>query len=127
MAPTIAPTPEQAELLAALPQDQPVVMLNLLRFKPDGGEEDYATYVREVRPHLESVGARALYAGKGRAFVIGEEARPWWDAMLVVEYPTPAAFVAMVTSDAYAEVHEHRERALERAELIATNEWQPDV
>lgn len=127
MAQLITPTPEQAELLAALPQDQPVVMINLLQFKADGGREHYEDYMREVQVHLEDVGARALYAGNARAFVLGEDARPWWDTILVVEYPTPAAFVTMVTSEAYADVHVHRANALERAELIATNEWQPEL
>jgi len=120
----IAPTPEQAELLAGLPQDRPVVMVNLLRLRPDGGERHYETYAREVQAHLDAVGARALYAGKAAAFVIGEGPRPWWDAIVVVEYPTPAAFVAMVTSEAYADVHVHRAKALEQAELIATNGWE---
>ncbi|HVP02579.1 MAG TPA: DUF1330 domain-containing protein [Solirubrobacteraceae bacterium] len=122
MANPIAPTTQQAELLATLPQDQPVIMINLLKFKPDGLEH-YETYAREVQVHLDDVGARALYAGSAKAFVIGEGPRPWWDAILVVQYPTPAAFVSMVTSEAYADVHVHRANALERAELIATNEW----
>lgn len=123
MAQLIAPTPEQAELLARLPQDRPVVMINLLQFKPDGGAQHYETYAREVQVHLEDVGARVLYSGNAQAFVLGEGAKPWWDAVLVVEYPTPAAFVTMVTSEAYADVHVHRANALEHAELIATNEW----
>lgn len=123
----IVPTPEQAELLAGLPQDRPVVMVNLLAFRPDGGEEHYVTYAREVQAHLDAVGARALYAGKAAAFVVGEGPRPWWDAILVVEYPTPAAFVTMVTSEAYADVHVHRANALEHAELIATSSWEVDL
>jgi len=123
----IAPTRQQAELLAGLSQDGPVVMVNLLRFRPDGGERHYETYAREVQAHLEAVGARALYAGKATAFVIGEGPRPWWDAIVVVEYPTPAAFVTMVTSDAYADVHVHRANALEHAELIATSGWDVEL
>jgi uncharacterized protein (DUF1330 family) len=123
MADTIVPTREQSALLASLPPDQPVVMINLLRFKAPDGESHYARYAREVDPHLDAVGARALYAGSARAFVIGDEPRPWWDAILAVEYPSPAAFTTMVTSEAYGEVHVHRAAALERAELIATNAW----
>ena len=127
MSQPIVPTPAQAELLAQLPQDEPVVMINLLQFKPDGGEQHYETYAREVQVHLNSVGAQALYAGKAQAFVLGDGPTPWWDAILVVEYPTPAAFVTMVTSEAYADVHVHRANALEHAELIATNEWQVEL
>lgn len=118
----IAPTPQQAELLAGLPPDRPVVMVNLLAFKPDG-ERHYETYAREVQAHLDAVGAKALYAGKAAAFVVGDGPQPWWDAIVVVEYPTPAAFVTMVTDEGYADVHVHRANALEHAELVATNGW----
>lgn len=123
MAHQIVPTSEQSALLAGLPADEPVVMINLLRFKQPDGASHYARYAREVAPHLGAVGARGRYAGAARAFVIGEGARPWWDAILVVDYPTPQAFLTMVTSEGYAEVHVHREAALERAELIATSGW----
>ena len=127
MAQQIVPTSEQSALLAGLPADEPVV-INLLKFKePDGASHD-VRYGREVVPHLEAVGARALYAGSARAFVIGEGSRPWWDAILVVEYPTPKAFMSMVTSEGYADVHVHREAALERgAELIAASTWDMGV
>ncbi len=123
MANPITPTPEQGELLTRLPAEEPVVMINLLRFKPPDGVAHYERYAREAGPHLQQVGARPLYAGDARGFVIGEGAKPWWDAILVVEYPSPAAFVTMVGNKDYQEVHKHREAALERAELIATNMW----
>ena len=42
---------------------------------------------------------------------------------MVVEYPTPAAFLDMVTSDEYALVAGFRDDALERGDLIATGNW----
>lgn len=123
MSEPIVPTAEQQALLAGLPADQPVVMINLLGFRQPDGATHYGRYAREVQPHLESVGARAIYAGTTRGFLIGEGARPWWDAILVVEYPTPSAFVQMTGTAEYAAVHEHRARALQRAELIATTSW----
>ena len=123
MSDPIVPSSDPSVLLAGLPAEQPVVMINLLRFKRPDGVTHYERYAREVGPHLEAVGARARYAGTAQANVIGEGARPWWDAILVVEYPTPAAFATMVAAEGYAEVHEHREAALERAELIATSPW----
>lgn len=119
----IQPTPEQAAALATLPSDQPVIMINLLQFAEDGGEERYAQYGREVAPHLERVGARVIYGGSAPKHVIGEDVTPWWDAILIVEYPTPMAFVQMVTTQEYAQVHEHRDAALVRGDLIATSAW----
>jgi uncharacterized protein (DUF1330 family) len=127
MAEPIVPTTEQSALLAQLPAEEPVVMINLLQFKKPDGAAHYERYAREVRPHLDAVGAKGLYAGSGKAYVIGDGPRPWWDAILVVEYPTPTAFVSMVTAEDYAEVHAHRAAALERAELIATTSWPLEV
>jgi uncharacterized protein (DUF1330 family) len=118
------PTAEQAEQLAQLADGEPVVMINLLRFKRPGGAERYERYAREVQPHLERVGGTPIYAGAAEAMVIGEGLRAWWDAIVVVRYPTRRAFVDMVSDEGYAEAHEHRAAALERAELIATTAWQ---
>ena len=123
MAEQVIPTSDPRELLAGLPADEPVVMINLLQFKQPDGVEHYKLYARGVVVHLEGVGGRVLYSGSARAFVIGDGERPWWDAILVVEYPSPAAFLKMVADPDYLEVHKHREAALDRAELIATSRW----
>ncbi|CDO85819.1 hypothetical protein AWC29_10590 [Mycobacterium triplex] len=119
----LEPTPEQFAALAARPADAPVVMVNLLKFKPEGGLERYAQYGREVAPHLERAGATVRYLGGAPSVVIGEGEKPWWDAILIVEYPTPQAFIDMVTNQEYLKVHEHRAGALERGDLIATSTW----
>jgi len=116
-------TPEQFASLTAWPADAPVLMVNLLKFKPSGGLESYQRYGREVAPHLERVGATVRYAGSAPGVIIGDGERPWWDAILIVEYPTPQAFIDMVTTAEYAKVHEHRAAALERGDLIATSTW----
>jgi uncharacterized protein (DUF1330 family) len=122
-APQQQTTPEQARALAARPADAPVVMINLLKFKTQGGLASYLQYGREVAPHLQRVGATVRYAGTAPAFVIGDGEQPWWDAILVVEYPTPQAFIDMVTTPEYVKVHEHRAAGLERGDLIATSAW----
>jgi hypothetical protein len=99
------PTSEQIAALAARPGDQPVVMVNLLKFRADGGRQSCLRYVQEAAAHL----------------AIGEEEKPWWDAILVVEYPTPAAFLDMVSNEEFGTVHEYRENALDRGDLIATS------
>ena len=119
----LGPTAEQLVALTARPADAPVLMVNLLKFKPEGGLERYQQYGREVAPHLERVGATVRYAGTAPAFVIGDGERPWWDTILIVEYPTPQAFIDMVTNPEYGQVHEHRVAALDRGDLIATSAW----
>jgi uncharacterized protein (DUF1330 family) len=120
---TVDTRPTQLAALKALPADAPVVMINLLKFNEGGGRERYLQYGREVAPHLARVGAEVRYSGTAPVNVIGDGERPWWDAILVVEYPTPSAFVDMVKDPGYQRVHEHRAAALEQGDLIATSTW----
>jgi uncharacterized protein (DUF1330 family) len=123
MSSSLEPTPEQIAALAARPADTPVVMINLLHFRPNGGLESYVRYTQEVAPHLQRVGGTVRYAGAAPSVVIGEGEKPWWDAIIVVEYPSPAAFLDMVTNKDYLKVHEHRAAGLDRGDLIATSTW----
>lgn len=104
--------------LAARPADAPVVMVNLLQFRADGGRERNLRYAQDVVPHIQRVGATVSYAGAPPQQVIGEGERPWWDAILIVEYPSPAAFLDMVTDAEYLKVREHRAAALDRGDFI---------
>jgi uncharacterized protein (DUF1330 family) len=123
MSSSLEPTPEQLAALAERPADEPVVMINLLQFRADGGRESYLRYAQEVAPHLQRVGGTVRYAGTSPTVVIGEGEKPWWDAIIVVEYPSPAAFLDMVTNEEYLKVHEHRAAGLDRGDLIATSIW----
>jgi uncharacterized protein (DUF1330 family) len=102
------PTSEQIAALVARPADQPVVMVNLLKFRADGGRESYLRYVQEAAAHLARVGGAVLCAGHSPGVVIGDKEKPWWDAILVVEYPTPAAFLDMVSNEEFGTVHAYR-------------------
>ncbi|AGB21709.1 hypothetical protein Mycsm_01292 [Mycobacterium sp. JS623] len=123
MSASLEPTPEQIAALVARPADEPVVMINLLQFKDDGGRQSYIRYIQEVTPHLQRVGGTVRYAGDAPTVVIGDGEKPWWDAIIVVEYPSPAAFLDMVTNEEYLKVHQHRAAGLDRGDLIATSIW----
>jgi uncharacterized protein (DUF1330 family) len=123
MSASLEPTPDQIAALAARPADEPVVMINLLQFRADGGRQSYIRYIQEVTPHLLRVGGTVRYAGESPKIVIGDGQKPWWDAIIVVEYPSPAAFLEMVTDEDYLKVHEHRAAGLDRGDLVATSIW----
>ena len=116
----VLPTPEQMQDFLALP-DGPVLMVNLLKFKPDGGSEEYAKYMNGVRPVLQNFGARVLISGEAATCLIGNGD---WDMIAVVEYPSPAALFQMVNSDEYQAVHNHREAGLEGQVLYAVLQHQ---
>ena len=115
--------PVNLKAFDGLPADAPVVMVNLLKFNQETGRERYAEYTHAVTPHLKRVGGVVRYAGTGPVNVIGDGERPWWDAILIVEYPSPQAFVDMVRDPGYQTIHEHRAAALEQGDLIATSQW----
>jgi uncharacterized protein (DUF1330 family) len=113
----ITPNLDQFQALAAAPDTGPVVMLNLLKFK-QGGAESYARYGDAATGMIEQRGGRLLWSGRAEQVLIGDPAADW-DVVLLVEYPSRAAFIEMVSSPAYLEAHADREAGLERTVVVA--------
>ncbi len=103
-----------AAFAARTGEGSPVVMLNLLRFVPDGGRERYGEYGAAVAPLLEQAGARVSFAGDPATVLLGERS---WDLVLLVEYPSRQAFLEMIGSAEYQAIAHLRTEALERGEL----------
>jgi uncharacterized protein (DUF1330 family) len=100
----------------------PVVMLNLLRFTDDG-RDDYAQYAAALNEtFLPRYGAEVLYAGDGSTALVAEAGQDW-DAVLLVRYPSRAAFSEMVADPEYHAVTALRTSALQEAVLQATTPW----
>ena len=95
-------------------ESSPIVMLNLLRFKPDGGQERYGEYGAAVAPLLERAGGRIVFAGDPATALLGDDS---WDLVVLVEYPTRQAFLDMISSPEYEEIGHLRTEALTRGEL----------
>jgi len=111
------PTKPQIEALLADPAETPVVMLNLLRFKP-GGEAAYRRYAVAMRKLVEARGGRFLWSGRVTAQVIGSGAGGFEVAGLV-EYPSRKIFVEIATSREVAEIGAQRAEGLEGQWLLA--------
>jgi uncharacterized protein (DUF1330 family) len=124
---TITPNAAAFQHLAASTHEGPVVMLNLLKFKPraDGGDisgrESYDRYGRDVKPMVEALGGRIIWHGRTDQTLIGDESAEW-DAVALVEYPSRKAFLEMAMSKQMGEIHHNREAGLERTVLIACRE-----
>lgn len=117
---TETPEPERlnqegfAAFAAPAGEDAPVTMLNLLRFKPEGGRERYVEYGAAVTPLLEKVGARVVFLGESALPLLGDGR---WDSVLLVEYPTRQVFLDMIASPEYQAIGHLRTEALEHGEL----------
>lgn len=128
----INPDREQFEAFKALPRDQPINMLNLVRVKdnavyPDGtetsGREAYHRYGKFSAPVLERVGGSILWRGTFETVLIGPTDEHW-DFCFIARYPTAGAFLAMVTDPEYQEAVVHRTAAVEDSRLIRMGEIQ---
>ena len=122
----IYPTSEQMQTLLAGPADQPVVMINLLRFRPradapDGGlsgEEAYRRYAGPMQTFVESRGGRFLWIGRVDSQVIGTGGEGF-HLIGLVEYPSRQAFLEIATDPHVQQIGVHRAAGLESQWLIA--------
>jgi uncharacterized protein (DUF1330 family) len=115
---SLQPEPLNREGFAAFTEraeeDTPVVMLNLLAFKPDGGRERYEEYGEAVAPLLEKIGGRMVFIGTSAQALLGDDS---WDLVVLVEYPTRKSFLDMIGSIEYQAVGHLRTEALTKGEL----------
>ena len=118
---SVDPTGQDLKRFIAEDPGGAVVMLNLLRFKP-GGRASYESYAREVGPFLERVGAEVLYVGDCDTTLVAPDSHEW-DVILIVRYPSRAAFTQMVADPDYQGITGLRTEALEAAVLEATVPW----
>ena len=115
----IRPNKEQFIELMNAPDEGPVVMLNLLKFKPRDGAKEYGKYGESVSKMVEARGGKVIWTGRPEHVLIGDSQHDDWDLVALVSYPSRSAFIDMVTSPKYEEAHEHRERGLDRTVLLA--------
>ena len=112
----------------SLPDNGPVVMLNLVRFREksldgDGtGWDAYLRYSRMTMPLIKGVGGTVLWAGDAEGFSVGDIPERKWDYVVLVRYPSRAAFLDMMTSPDYAAANVERENGCADHAIIAVGE-----
>ena len=123
----IRPNKAQFIELMEAPDEGPVVMLNLLKFKKQAegsegsGASEYGKYSDAAVQMVEARGGKVLWMGRADQILIGDPTEDW-DSVALVQYPSRKDFVEMVSSPDYEKAHEHRESGLERTVLIACTE-----
>ncbi len=113
------PNSDAFQSFAQSPAETPVVMLNLLKFKP-GGEASYDAYLTAVEPLLAKVGGDVVYHGNGAENLIGRD-DDGWDRVLLIRYPNRKALMEMANSAAYKAIFHLREAAVTASVLLATD------
>lgn len=119
-------------ILERIPGETPIVMLNLLKFVesanyPDGKHREacsgsaayYERYLAHAKNKIHEIGGTVLYNGTVCAEIIGEDFE-YWDALVLVEYPSIGHLMNMIATPEYQDLLVHRAAGLEDSRLVAT-------
>jgi len=128
----LQPTGDQLRAFRDRATGDPIYMLNLLKFKDkaeyaDGretdltGEQAYRLYGEGFRKVMEPKGARVIYSGEIKGWLIGE-GEGAWDAVAIISYPSTQVMLDMMRDPEYQKAHTHREAGLEGQLLIECGE-----
>ena len=131
----VDPERQQFETFKGLNRDNPIEMLNLVRFRETAaypedhplfeaglsGAEAYANYGRDTAPIITRLGAQIIWRGQFETVLIGPSDETW-DEVFVARYPTAHAFLEMVTDPVYQQAVVHRQAAVKTSRLIRCGE-----
>jgi uncharacterized protein (DUF1330 family) len=114
--------------LQALPDEAPVTMLNLMRFRErslDGNGSGWDAYLRYSALTIKLIkaqGGTIVWTGEAEAVALGVPDSHRWDYVALVRYPSRAAFIAMMTSPEYAVANVERENGCADHLIVAVRE-----
>jgi uncharacterized protein (DUF1330 family) len=127
----IDPSRANFDVFKGLPRDEPIHMLNLLRYRdqaiyPDGhehagkgwsGRRAYEEYGATSGPIFQRVGGTLMWRGAFQTMVTGPDDEQWDDGF-VAHYPDAAAFLEMIKDPAYQRAVINRTAALADSRLV---------
>ena len=125
----VEPSPQQLEAFSKGDMNQPLAMLNLLRFKDvatyepgskepkRSGLEAYMQYGAVAQAKVKEVGGGMIFMSPAQQTFIGP-ADAKWDVVALVYYPSRAAFLRMIAMPDYEAATYHRRAGLAATQLI---------
>ena len=119
--------PFELEALKNHPDEGPVYMVNLVKFREksldgDGsGRAAYGRYAAVVGPMVEARGGVVVWVGSVDHLALHEGGDADWDVTQLVYYPSRDAFIDMVTNAEYLEANKHRTNGTEKHVILATS------
>ena len=90
--------------------DDEIFVFNLLRFKPDGGREEYQKYGQVVMPMIRELGGHPALVLEAQLPLVSEET---WEDLYLVRYPSLQSVRDMTASKAWQQANEDRQRGLD--------------
>ena len=114
---------EQWTALAKEPDEGPIFMVNLFKFREhaqyaDGREtsltgiEAYQLYGAATAEHIAAIGGHVLHSSIVGGMVVGE-VEDLWDMAAIAMYPNRKAMLQMITDADYQKSAEHRTAGLQ--------------
>ena len=127
----VTPSQKAIDAMTALPMDDPIHMLNLIRLKDNAnyeegsefaaknwtGAEAFAKYRSHIGPIVERLGGGSIYGGQSQLTLIGPEHEDW-DTDFIIYYPNTATMIAMNQDPEYKKHAFHRTAAVADSRLI---------
>lgn len=122
------------EQMRAADPDEPVVMLNLLKYRDtaesghgvDGltGREAYSAYGKAFAKLESRFGGEVMWMGRAGESVIGDEE---WDIIILVRYPRRQQFIEMFSDPDYKAIAPMRAAALADSRLVESTQLVPKL
>jgi uncharacterized protein (DUF1330 family) len=114
----VMPNEKQMEEFLEEGHDEPIFMVNLLKFKDKAeyhdkresnlsGKEAYAIYSKEVVGHLEKVGGKPIFGSEVTRLMLGE-VEDLWDQVAIAMYPNRKSMLKMISDPDYIKSAQHR-------------------
>ena len=127
----IDPSRANFDAFKALPRDEPIHMLNLLRYRdraayPEGhesagkgwsGRRAYEEYGATSGPIFRRVGGTLVWRGAFQTMVTGPDGEQWDDGF-VAQYPSAASFLEMIKDPDYQRAVVNRTAAVVDSRLV---------
>jgi uncharacterized protein (DUF1330 family) len=124
----LEPTAEQLDVFLSNESQQPIHMVNLLKFREracyqDGrdpelsGKDAYMRYAEQMLEIVTENGGALQFSADVDALMIGE-VDALWDAVAIVTYPSAAGMAQITMSERFRAISLHRKAGLEGQLLI---------
>lgn len=118
-------TAKEWEEIMLRPADQPVGIVNLIKFKPvvqspEGeipGWKAYNQYMENVGPAFLRVGGKRLFFGKVCSIFPATDGAHW-DTAIATRYPTPQALADFWLDKEFIKAHAHRVEGVEHGQVL---------
>lgn len=132
--PTTEPNEDQLAAFRAADQDEPITMVNLLKFRAwadyedrrgEGvmetklsGREAYQLYADVASAKIRENGGNLTFVAPSQQLFVGDAPTDDWDMVALVHYPSRAAYLKGFDSPEYQDAIQHRVAGLEKRLLL---------